>query len=128
MKLTRKNLKGIVKEEMATLKEEQEKLDEINRLFARIEELDESLAAMGRQLGRGAVQKGLVLIAKMLKKRTPMDKVDFIVNQLLPAVGLEAEELLQHIGRLKSAAGGAAKGAAAEPAPEEAVPAPGSRY
>jgi hypothetical protein len=117
---------------MVTLREEQAKLDEIDRLFDKIEELDESLAAMGRQLGRGAIQKGLTLIAKMMKKRTPMDKVDFIVNQLLPAVGLEAEELLQHVGRLKSAAGGAAKaGAAAPEAAPEADPAalpPGSRY
>ena len=131
MKLTRKNLKGIVKEEMVTLREEQEKLDEIYRLFDRIEELDESVGAAGRVLAGGAMKKASALMAKFMKKLQPAAKISFIVKTLLPALGLEPDELLQHVGRIKSAAGGEVATSASEAAPgvapEEPL-SPGSRY
>ena len=131
MKLTRENLKGIVKEEVATLREEREKLDEIDGLFDRIGELSEGLGGLERVMGAGPMKKAAALMAKFMKKLQPAAKVSFIVKTLLPAVGLEADELLQHMGRVKSAAGAetAASAAAPEAAPEEAAaPPPGSRY
>ena len=131
MKLTRKNLKRIVKEEMESLREEQAKLDEIYRLFDRIEELDESVGAAGRVLAGGAMKKASALMAKFMKKLQPAAKISFIVKTLLPALGLDADELLQHIGRVKSGAGAETAAPTPEAAPggvpEEPL-SPGSRY
>tara|TARA_Y100000034_G_scaffold95048_1_gene115311 strand:+ start:925 stop:1311 length:387 start_codon:yes stop_codon:yes gene_type:complete len=128
MKLTRENLKGIVKEEVATLREEQEKLDEIDGLFDRIGELSEGLAGLGRIMGAGPMKKAASLMAKFMKKLQPAAKVSFIVKTLLPAVGLEPDELLQHVGRVKSAAGDEVAAATAAPAEDDTAPPPGSRY
>tara|TARA_Y100000296_G_scaffold84437_1_gene117775 strand:- start:817 stop:1161 length:345 start_codon:yes stop_codon:yes gene_type:complete len=114
MKLTRKNLKEIVKEEVKALRKEVK--------------LNEAAVpnAWKRQLQRA--EKFLGPLAEQVPTANPAVQAAFVIQSLLPAVGVNAEAFLQNISRMKGEAGKApGEEPAPEAAPEEELP-PGSRY
>lgn len=127
MRLTRGNLKEIVRSEMTSLREEKAKLKEIDEIFDRLHEITETervdelggaLKTMAGRLTGGAVGKAMEFVKDKLLKLAPAQKVEFLVGTLLPGVGIGPEDLQALVARIKGEAGLAAKEAGAA-APEE---------
>ena len=120
MKLTRKNLKEIVKEEVAALRKEA-KLNE---------------AAIPNAWVRQVKLAGKFLdpLIEPVKDSNATVQAAFVIQTLLPAVGVDAETFFQGISKMKGEAGKAPP-PGTEPAPEAAPVvatdkklSPGSRY